>query len=127
MRKMVRLFFAIIVFAVLCGCDKASAPAMQSDYTSMALDSLKNDIDKVPGIKVKLSGSGLLKGDVFMLSQESGSLASMNVDIEPLSGDEKKLITTNCSRSKGQCNITIYGTVEKVNGKCRLVADKIEL
>ncbi len=128
MRKVTALFFVIVVFTFLSGCDKAPAPDVQLDYAALDFDSIKNDIDKMPGMKVKLSGSGLLKGNVFMLSKEIGSLASMNVDIEPLSGDEKKLITTNCSHSKRQCGIIIYGTVEKeMNGKCRLVADKIEL
>jgi hypothetical protein len=127
MRKMMLLFFVVLILAVLGGCDKSPAPAMQSDYNPIDFDSLKIDIDKVPGIKVKLAGSGLLKNNIFMLSKEIGSTASMNVDIESLTGDEKKLMNTKCSNSKSQCNIIIYGTVEKVNGKCKLVANKIEL
>jgi hypothetical protein len=134
MRKIMMLFLIIPIITILSSCDKAPAPAMQSDYTPVDFDSLKNDIDHASGAKAKVSGLGLLSKDVFMISKESGDLASIYVDINSLSTEERKSILAKCSNSGSRCRIVVYGTVGKANyqnainaNKNGLIADKIEL
>ena len=134
MRKIMTLLLIIPILAVLNGCDKEPAPAMQSDYTPMDFDSLKNDTDNISGVKAKVSGLGLLNNDTLVISKDGGDLYSIYVDIKSLSGDERKSVLTKCSDSRSRCRIVIYGTVGKVSyhnamiaNKNVLIADKIEL
>ena len=134
MRKIMTLLLIIPILAVISDCGKSSAPAMQSDYTPMDFDTLKNDIDNVSGIKAKVSGLGLLTNDVLVMSKESGDLASIYVNINSLSTDERRSILTKCRNSRSRCRIVVYGTVGKgyyqnamIAGKNVLIADKIEL
>jgi len=127
MHKTKMLFLIIPIIAILGGCDKAPAPAMQSDYSSMDFDDLKNSFDLLQGVKLEVSGFGLLIGNAFVISKEMSSWTSIYVDTESLSGNERKLIAEKCSDRKNRCNITIYGTIERVNKKNKLVANKIKL
>jgi hypothetical protein len=127
MHKIMMLFLIIPFIAVLSGCNKAPAPAMQSDYAPMDFDDLKDSFDLLQGVKLKVSGFGLLIGNVFIISKEMNSVTSVYVDTESLSGNERKLIAEKCSDSKSRCNITIYGTIERVNKNNKLVANEIKL
>lgn len=106
--------------------DNKSAPSSSSSAQLLDIDDLRLDMASLEGKKVRVKGFGHHMMDVFMLKKSKMDMSPMIVDVTKLPRDQRKQIISQCSDIMSGCAVTIHGTVEKVNYRNGLVAERVE-
>ena len=90
------------------------------------MDDLRLDMASLDGKKVRVRGVGHFMMDMFMLKKSMTDMSPMIVDIAKLPRDQRREIMSQCSDLMSGCQVTVHGTVGKVNFKKGLFAERVE-
>lgn len=90
------------------------------------IDDIKIDFDSLQGRKVRVKGVGQYMMDLFMVKKDLMNTSPVIVDISKVDRDQRRQILQKCSNIMAGCNVTIYGSVEKVRGDNGISAERIE-